>query len=121
MGLVGAGFIVAGAAVVDVFTHDSAVAAYGVECLALVGLGYAFLGLSMTLTQAFNGAGDTWTPTWINLAGFWALQIPLAWGLAAPGGQGPRGVFVAIAVAEVTVALLAWAWFRRGRWVSVRV
>ncbi|MGE0483373.1 MAG: MATE family efflux transporter [Gammaproteobacteria bacterium] len=121
MAVVGGLFVVAGPSLVGFFTADETVIAHGVACLALVGLGYGFLGLSMTLTQAFNGAGDTWTPTWINLVGFWALQLPLAWGLAKVADLGPRGVFVAIAVAELAVALVAWAWFRSGRWTRVRV
>ena len=67
-------------------------------------------------TSAFNGAGDTWTPTWLNFGIFWLFEIPLAWALAHPFGMGPRGVFVAIAVAFSVLAVVSGIVFRRGRW-----
>ena len=66
--------------------------------------------------QAFNGAGDTATPTWINLVCYWLLEVPLAWTLAVPLGQGPLGVFASIAVAQTCVAILGFFVFRRGKW-----
>jgi Na+-driven multidrug efflux pump len=70
----------------------------------------------MVLTQSFNGAGDTWTPTVLNLLCFWLWEIPLAYGLARIGGLGPDGVFAAITVAYATLAVLSALVFRRGRW-----
>ena len=70
----------------------------------------------MMMLQAFNGAGDTATPTKINLIGYWAVQLPLAWALAWPLGFGPRGMYGAVAVAEVVVSVLAIVYFRQGRW-----
>jgi Na+-driven multidrug efflux pump len=75
----------------------------------------------MVLTQAFNGAGDTWTPTLINLFCFWLFEIPLAWLLAKPVGLGPTGVFVAVLVGFSTMAVVSVVLFRRGRWKRVRV
>jgi Na+-driven multidrug efflux pump len=75
----------------------------------------------MVLTQSFNGAGDTWTPTWINLGCFWLLEIPLAWFLAEHTSLGPWGVFVAIAVAFSTLAVVSGIVFRRGSWKERRV
>jgi Na+-driven multidrug efflux pump len=68
------------------------------------------------VTQAFNGAGDTDTPTWINFFCFWMLQIPLAYVLAEPMGYGPRGVFAAVTIAESILAVVAVIVFRRGHW-----
>jgi len=71
--------------------------------------------------QAFNGAGDTWTPTWINLFCFWLWEIPLAYVLAIRLGLGPRGVFAAIAIAFSTLAVVSALLFRRGTWKRKRV
>lgn len=101
---------------VGFFTEDPAVRAQGVTCLRIVAAGYSFYAAGMIVTQAFNGAGDTATPTLVNLVGFWLLQIPLAWTLAGPAGLGPRGVFIAVLGAETVIALLAAGLFRRGRW-----
>ena len=68
------------------------------------------------MVQAFNGAGDTTTPTWINLACYWMFQIPLAWTLARTLGMGPTGVFLAITIAESLVTVVSIVFFRRGRW-----
>jgi Na+-driven multidrug efflux pump len=75
----------------------------------------------MVFTQAFNGAGDTRTPTLINLVCFWLWEIPLAWALAYPLGLGPTGVFVAVAVALSTMALVSGWMFSRGTWKLKRV
>ncbi len=80
-----------------------------------------FYAYGMVLTQSFNGAGDTWTPTWINFCCFWLWEIPLAWLLAIKLGMGPRGVYIAITVAFSTVAVVSAILFRRGRWKSKRV
>jgi Na+-driven multidrug efflux pump len=70
----------------------------------------------MVLTQSFNGAGDTWTPTWINLACFWFWEIPLGWFLALRTGLGAHGVYLAVAIAYATLALVSIVLFRRGTW-----
>ena len=75
------------------FTSDPRSCAYGADCLRIVSYGFLFYAFGMVLTQAFNGAGDTWTPTWINLVCFWLWEIPLAWVLAHRAGIGPRGAF----------------------------
>jgi Na+-driven multidrug efflux pump len=75
-----------------------------------------FFAYGLVFTQSFNGAGDTWTPTWINLACFWLLQIPLAWLLAIHFQMGPRGVYIAITVAFSTLAVVSGIVFRQGRW-----
>lgn len=108
-------------AIMGIFTSDAAVMAYGRDCLQIVSLGYVFYAYGMVISQAFNGAGDTRTPMWINLVGFWMIEIPLAWVLAMPLGWGPMGVFVAISVAESLVALGCIYFFRQGRWKQVTI
>ncbi len=85
-------------------------------CLRVVSYGYAFYAWGMVMVQAFNGAGDTTTPTWINLFCYWLFQIPLALGLARGLEMGPLGVFLAITIAESVVAVVGIVMFRRGRW-----
>jgi len=101
---------------VGIFTDDPEVVPIAVDCLRIVCLGYIFYGWGMVTVQAFNGAGDTVTPTWINLFCFWMVEIPLAWTLATHLGLGPRGVYTAIAVAESLLAVVGVILFRRGRW-----
>jgi Na+-driven multidrug efflux pump len=70
----------------------------------------------MVLTNSFNGAGDTWTPTWINFFCFWLWEIPLGWALAVKWRMGPQGVFLAITIAYATLAVVSAVLFRGGRW-----
>lgn len=106
---------------VSLFTSDAAVAPVAVACLRYVSLGYPFYAWGMIVEQAFNGAGDTATPTWMNFFCYWLLQIPLAWLLAERAGLGPRGVYLAICIAESVLAVVGIAWFRRGRWKLANV
>ena len=106
---------------VGAFASDSAVVAYGSDCLRFVSYGYGFFAVSLVLTQAFNGAGDTYTPTWINFICFWLVQLPLAWWLADGLQMGPQGVFAAIMLAESLVAVLAYWQFQQGRWQHTTV
>ena len=103
------------------FTGDAEVAAYGVSALRIICLGYFFYGYGMVLAQAFNGAGDTLTPTLMNVVCFWLLEIPLAWWLALQLGMGPEGVYASIAVSESALAILSGYLFKRGRWKLVNV
>ena len=98
------------------FTKDAAVAAYGITCLRIVSAGFIFYAFGLVLTQAFNGAGDTWTPTLINLFCFWLWEIPLGYFLAYNAGLGPTGVFIAVTVAFSTLAVVSAIVFKRGRW-----
>lgn len=116
LGVVGAAYIAVPGWLVGLFTSEADVAATGVDCLRYLAFGYLFYAWGMVLVQAFNGAGDTWTPTVINLFCFWMIEIPLAWALAQTAGLGPRGVFVAIPIAESTFTVVAILLFRRGRW-----
>ena len=89
--------------------------------MRIVSLGFLFYGVGMVLTQSFNGAGDTWTPTLINLGVFWLWEIPLAWWLAVHAGLGARGVFIALMVVYSTLAAVSAVLFRRGAWKEKRL
>jgi Na+-driven multidrug efflux pump len=109
-------FLLAAPALVGVFTPDAEVARVAARCLRIVSSGFVFYAFGMVLTAAFNGAGDTRTPTVLNLAVFWAFEIPLAWVLARPLGWGPDGAFAAVAISFSTLALASAVVFRRGAW-----
>ena len=101
---------------VEFFTSDPAIAAYAADCLRYCSYGYGFYAVGAIVTQAFNGAGDTDTPTLINLFCFWLVQIPLAYLLSNSFGMGPRGVFVTISIADSLLAIVAVLALRRGSW-----
>jgi len=118
---VGIVFFTSARYLVGLFTSDPHVLAIAVECLQLVSLGYPCYAWGMLMEQAFNGAGDTLTPTWINFFCYWMFQIPLAWCLSHVAGMGPRGVYLAICGAETVVAVVSMVLFRRGRWKEVKI
>lgn len=103
------------------FTDDVAVIENGVQCLRIISLGYVFYGYGMVISQSFNGAGDTFTPTILNFFGFWMLQIPVAYVLAVYLELGPTGVYAAIAGAESLLAIACIVIFRRGKWKMKKV
>jgi putative MATE family efflux protein len=121
LGSVGLMFLLFAPQLISLFTNDPEVAAYGIRCLRIVSAGFLFYGYGMTLTAAFNGAGDTRTPTLIHLGCLWALEIPLAWMLAHPLGYGPTGVFIAVSVGFSMLALVSSVLFSRGTWKTKRV
>lgn len=106
---------------VGLFSDDPRVIAIGGEWLAILAYSYFVYGWWMVSVQAFNGAGDTMTPTWINLVFFWLIQIPLAWVLALPQGWAHSGVFWGVFVSETAVGLFTLWLFSRGRWKSAKV
>ena len=116
LGIVGVLFIVFAPQIIWFYTSDPDVAQYGVDCLRIVAYGFLFYAYGMVLGQSFNGAGDTWTPTVINLFVFWLWEIPLAYVLSVVLGLGPRGVFISITIAFSTLAVVSGAVFRQGRW-----
>jgi putative MATE family efflux protein len=114
-------FIIFAEQIIGIFSSDPIVIGYGSDCLRYISYGYGFFAMSMVLTQSFNGAGDTVTPTIINLFCFWLVQIPLAYTLAIIFNIGPQGVFISITVAESLVAIIAYFVFRKGKWKKVKV
>jgi putative MATE family efflux protein len=116
LGFVGLMFVIFARQIIDLFTDDPNVAYYGVDCLRIVAYGFLFYAYGMVLTQSFNGAGDTWTPTIINLFVFWLWELPLAYVLALVFKIGPRGVFLSIMIAFSTLAVISAIVFRQGRW-----
>ncbi|HEX8131741.1 MAG TPA: MATE family efflux transporter [Pyrinomonadaceae bacterium] len=114
-------FVVFTERIIGIFTTDAGVIAYGVTSLRIISYGFIFYGYGMVMVQAFNGAGDTFTPTVINLFCYWLFQIPLAYTLALYLNLGARGVFMAIPIAETMLTVLAIIYFRRGRWKAMKV
>ena len=116
LGAVGVIFVALAGPIASIFTSDPGIAQYAVAGLRIVALGFPFYAYGMVLTSAFNGAGDTWTPTWINLFVFWAWGIPLAYVLGIGVNRGPRGVFLSMLVTYTTLAIVSVWLFRKGRW-----
>jgi putative MATE family efflux protein len=121
LGVIGVFFIVFATPVVRLFVSDPAVipiAAIALRTFACGNIGYAY---GMVMLQAFNGAGDTVTPTVVNFFGFWVLELPLAWLLAITLGMHAEGAFLAIVVAECSMAAAGVVLFRRGRWKRQKI
>jgi putative MATE family efflux protein len=116
LGGIGVVFISLAPFIVSLFGGDVDAAGYAVRGLRTISAGFFFYAYGMVLTQSFNGAGDTWTPTWLSLICFWLFELPLAWTLSHTFGLGPSGVFVAITLAFSAIAIAAALLFRRGRW-----
>jgi putative MATE family efflux protein len=114
-------FVSADEALVSLFQTDADVVAVGARALRVISYGYVFYAWGMVMAQAFNGAGDTMTPTWINLLCFWGGQIPLAWIFAHQAGLGPDGIFWSVTLSETVLALMLIELFRRGRWKGQEV
>ena len=121
LGAVGVLFILFAEPIVGLFISDPAVVRLGASCLRIVSygnLGYAYF---MVMMQAFNGAGDTITPTIVNFFGFWLFEIPLAYLLAKPLGMRSSGVFFSIAIAESAMAAASAILFRQGKWKKQKI
>lgn len=116
LGVIGLLFIFFAPQIIWFYTDVPEVAKYGVDCLRTVAYGFLFYAYGMVLGQSFNGAGDTWTPTIINLFVFWLWEIPLAYVLGVHLGWGPRGVFISMTIAFSTLAIVSAVVFRRGKW-----
>jgi putative MATE family efflux protein len=122
LGSVGLLLVLFGRNVVQLFSGDPAVVLEGSRCLRIVASGFAFYAYGMVVTQAFNGAGDTRTPTWINFGCFWLGEIPIAYLFSRPTlPLGPTGAYLAIALAFSAFAVVGVVIFRRGKWKAVRV
>lgn len=121
MTVVTAIFIFLSEPIVSIYTSVPEDKEYGVLALRIIGSGFIFYGIGMVMVQSLNGAGDSKTPTWINLFCFWLFQIPLAWLLSKTFGMGPEGAFIAMPVAETAMAIAAWYYFKKGKWKEVKV
>ncbi len=121
MGLVSVIYLVFAPQIIVLFNTTPDVVKYGSLCLRVIAAGYIFYGYGMVVINAFNGAGDTKTPTYINFVCFWLLQLPFAYVMALTLDFGPAGVFWAITLAEVLIAVVAIIWFKKGRWKTVEV
>lgn len=114
-------FFLLGDFLVGFFTQETEIKVVAKNALHIMSVGFIFYGMGMVLINAFNGAGDTWTPTWVNFFGFWLFQIPLAYFLSKHFGMGPKGVFISIPAAETLITIVAFILFKKGRWKTVKV
>jgi len=121
MGVVSIIYLLFAYDIVGWFNDNPVVVENGGLCLQIIALGYIFYAYGMVVTQAFNGAGDTGTPTKINLIAFWMFQLPFAYLAAIPFEMGAMGVFIAITAAEVLLAIISIVWFKKGNWKKVQV
>jgi putative MATE family efflux protein len=121
LGSVGLVFIAFAPAIIRLFTSDPAVLPVAIDCLRIFSCGNIAYAYGMVLLQAFNGAGDTLTPTYVNLFGFWILEIPLAWYLARHTALRVNGVFTSVVVAQSVIVLISLVLFRQGRWARQRI
>jgi len=121
MGLLSVVFLILAPQLAGFFTRDPEVLRVAVLLLRILSIGNICYAWGMVLVQAFNGAGDTITPSVINFFCYWLFQIPLAWFLAIVMGLGPKGVFSSIPSAEAAMTICAMVVFRRGRWKQKRI
>ncbi len=121
LGSIGIVFLIFAPQVIHLFTQDPTVVPDAVNCLRIFSCGNMAFAYGMVLLQAFNGAGDTLTPTYINLFGFWILEIPLAWWLAMHTRLQVNGVFVSVVIAQTVIVLISFVLFRRGKWARQRI
>ena len=120
-GLIGVVFIVVPGILLKPFDTNTETLKIGIDCLRILAFGFIFYAYGMVMTQAFNGAGDTRTPTVINFFCFWLLEIPLAYILSMKLNMGANGVFIAITVAESIIGVVGIILFRRGKWKEMKV
>lgn len=121
LGSVGVFFILMAEPIARLFTHDAAVIPLAATCLRIISYGNIGYAYGMVMLQAFNGAGDTVTPTIVNFFGFWVVEIPLAYWLAIPMGLHSNGAFIAIVVAECLIAAASAVLFKRGKWKKQKI
>jgi Na+-driven multidrug efflux pump len=121
LGIIGVVFVIFAGSIVRLFSHDPAVIPLAASCLRIVSYGNIGYAYGMVMLQAFNGAGDTITPTIVNLFGFWFLEIPVAYVLAMHTSLHANGAYFAIVVAEVAIAGASIVLFKQGRWKRQRI
>lgn len=121
LGIVTIVFYTLAGPIVGIYTDDPTVLQSGMQCLQIVSLGYVFYAYGMVIIQSFNGAGDTLTPTILNVFGFWLFQIPFAYLMAIVLDFKTTGAYIAIVSAESAMAIAAIIIFRRGKWKNVKI
>ncbi len=121
MGFVSIFYLVFAPQIIEIFNETADVVKYGSLCLRIIAGGYVFYGYGMIVLNAFNGAGDTKTPTYINFVCFWLLQLPFAYIMAITLNYGPVGVFWSITLGEVAMTIISIIWFKKGHWKRVEV
>ena len=121
LGLIGIVLIIFPEAFIRLFIDDPNVISNGAVSLQIISFGFVSYAMGMVMTQAFNGSGDTVTPTRINLFCFWLFEIPLAYLLAIVLDLRIYGISIAIVAAETALTLTAWYYFRKGKWKLVKV
>ena len=121
LGSVGVFFVLTAEPIARLFTQDPAVVAFAATCLRIISYGNIGYAYGMVMLQAFNGAGDTVTPTIVNFFGFWLLEIPLAYWLAIPLRLHSNGVYIAIVIAECSIAAASAVLFKRGKWKTQKI
>ncbi len=121
LGMVGIVFYTNAELLMSIFTADVDIIAIGAQCLRIMSYGYLAYAFGMVIIQAFNGAGDTFTPTLINLICFWLVEIPLAYLLAMEFGFAEEGVFYSIVVAETLLGVIGFVLFKKGKWKTTQV
>jgi len=121
LGTIGVIFIMFAEPIVRLFTHDPQVVPLAANCLRIISYGNIGYAYGMVMLQAFNGAGDTITPTIVNFFGFWLLEIPLAWFLAIPMRMQAKGAYFSIVVAEAAIAAVSIVLFKRGYWKQQKI
>ncbi len=121
LGSLGVLFVFIAEPIARLFTHDAAVVPLAASCLRVISYGNIGYAYGMVMLQAFNGAGDTITPTIVNFFGFWMLEIPLAYWLAIPMGLRSKGAYIAIVVAECSIAAASAVLFKRGKWKMQKI
>ena len=121
LGSVGLVFIAFAPWIINLFTNDPAVVPDAINSLRIFSCGNIAYAYGMVLLQAFNGAGDTVTPTYVNLFGFWVVEIPLAWWLAMHTRMHVNGVFASVVVAQSLMVLISLVLFRQGKWARQRI
>lgn len=121
MGFVMIAFFLFGGNIASFFTEEKEVVENAAKCLSIFAMGYLFYAFGMVLVQSFNGAGDTKTPTIMNLFVFWMLQIPLAYILSIHLGIGAEGAYYSIVISESTFSVIGYFLFKKGRWKTIKV
>ena len=121
MAIVSIAYLLFAKTIIGWFTNEVEVIQNGALCLQIIAAGYIFYAYGMVIIQSFNGSGDTKTPTYINFICFWLFQLPFAYLVSITLDFGPKGVFWAITLAEVSIAIIGIIWFKKGHWKNMKV